>query len=51
MIPIRLLRIPAQSGHPFRLNPATDSGGKRPLIPVQSGHRFRAKKATPQKMI
>ena len=30
----------------FRTNPASDSGGKRPLIPVDSGHRFRTNPAT-----
>ena len=32
------MRIPRQSGHPFRANPATHSDGKRPPIPRDSGH-------------
>ena len=40
------LRIPEQSGLPFRSNPATDSGPKRPPIPIHSGHSFRSNPAT-----
>jgi hypothetical protein len=32
--------IPEEAGHPFRLIPATDSGGSRPPIPEHSGHPF-----------
>ena len=41
-----ILRIPEQSGLPFRSNPATDSGPKRPPIPIHSGHSFRSNPAT-----
>ena len=37
---ISKLRIAAQTGHPFRLNPARHSGGIRPPILVDSGHPF-----------
>jgi len=30
--------IPEEASHPFRLIPATDSGGSRPPIPEHSGH-------------
>jgi hypothetical protein len=32
--------IPDETGHPFRLIPATDSGASRPPIPEHSGHPF-----------
>jgi hypothetical protein len=40
------LRIPAESGHRFRLIPATQSGGIRPPVPVESGQAVRANPAT-----
>jgi len=40
------MRIPEQSGHPFRLNPATCSGRIRPPSLDQSGHRVRRRAAT-----
>jgi len=35
-----VVQIPAESGHPFRFIPATDSGAIRPPIPVHSGQFF-----------
>ena len=35
------LHISEQSGHPFRTNPATHFGAKRPPVSVQSGHLCR----------
>jgi hypothetical protein len=36
-----LVHISEQSGHPFRTNPATHFGAKRPPVSVQSGHLCR----------
>jgi NAD(P)-dependent dehydrogenase (short-subunit alcohol dehydrogenase family) len=35
------VHISEQSGHPFRTNPATHFGAKRPPVSVQSGHLCR----------
>ena len=33
-----LVRVPAETGHPIRTKPATQSGRIRPPVPVDSGH-------------
>lgn len=40
------LRIPEQTGHPFRSKAATHSDRKWPPNPVETGHPFRSKPAT-----
>jgi len=35
------LRVPAETGHPIRPKPATQSGRNRPPVPVDSGHPGR----------
>jgi hypothetical protein len=41
-----LMGIPAQIGHLFRFNSATDSDPIRPPIPIHFGHRFQSNSAT-----
>jgi len=35
------VRVPAETGHPIRPKPATQSGRNRPPVPVDSGHPGR----------